>query len=96
MKISTLAVAGAMAVFSIAFPKSTEAETYEFWYAYQAGGLAMLCDLHMNGIISTKTLKQAKSNFTKPSLNVPKAATRDAIKVILNYEDFENCPISSP
>jgi len=56
----------------------------------------MLCDLHMNGIISTNTLKQAKSNFTKPSLNVPKAATRDAIKVILNYEDFKNCPISSP
>ena len=96
MKMNALVIAGALAILSTAFPKSAEAETYEFWYAYQAGGLAMLCDLHMNGVISTNILKESKKNFTSPDPDVPKASTRDAIKAVLKYEDFKNCPITSP
>lgn len=96
MKRNALVIAGVLAVFSTAFPKSAEAESYEFWYAYQAGGLAMLCDLHMNGVISTNTLKEAKKNFTRPDIDIPKAATRDAIRAVLEYEDFKSCPITSP
>ena len=96
MKRNALVIAGVLAVFSTAFPKSAEAESYEFWYAYQAGGLAMLCDLHMNGVISTNPLKEAKKNFTRPDIDIPKAATRDAIRAVLEYEDFKSCPITSP
>ena len=96
MKLSAIAVASALAVLATAFPKSTKAESYEFWYAFQAGGLAMLCDLHMNGVISTKTLKTAVGNFTSPDSDVPQASTRDAIKAVQGYEQFKNCPLSRP
>ena len=96
MKLRAIAVAGALAVLSTAFPRSAAAETYEFWYAYQAGGLAMLCDLHMNGIISTNVLQTAVGNFTSPDSDVPQAATRDAIKAVQEYEEFDNCPLKLP
>ena len=94
MKISTLAVAGAMAVFSIAFPKSTEAETYEFWYAFTAGALAALCDLHTNGIISTSTVKTATNNFIgEYDPDIPNAAIKDAVEAIKGQDEFKSCPI---
>lgn len=93
MKLRAIAVAGALAVLSNALPRSATAETYEFWYAYQAGALAMLCDLHMHGIISTNTLKTAVGNLTGPDSDVPQAATRDAIKAVQEYEEFNDCPL---
>ena len=96
MKIRTLAIAGAMAVFSSGTPKAAKASDYDFWYAFQAGGLAMLCDLYTNGVISTNTVKEAKTNFTKPDPDTPSASTRDAIKVVLTNKYFNDCPISSP
>jgi len=96
MKFRAIAVAGALAILSNALPRGAAAETYEFWYGFQAGGLAMLCDLHMNGVISTNTLKTAVGNFAGPDNDVPQAATRDAIKAVQEYEEFKNCPLAQP
>jgi len=96
LRAIAVAVAGALAVLSTAFPRGAAAQGYDFWYAYQAGGLAMLCDLHMHGMISTNTLKIAVGNFTSPGSDVPPAATRDAIKAVKQYEQFLNCPLSRP
>jgi hypothetical protein len=96
MKTNALVIAAAIAVLSTAFPKNAKAENYDFWYAYQGGGLAMLCDLHINGIISTDVVKEASKNFTSPEPHIPAAATRDAIKTVLEIEEFKSCPIPSP
>ena len=96
MKKNALVIAGALAVFSTAFPKSVEAESYEFWYAYQAGVLATLCGLHMDGVISTNIVKEWKENFTSPDPDIPKAATTAAIKAVQGYKEFKNCPLTSP
>ena len=96
MKKNALVIAGALAVFSTAFPKSVEAESYEFWYAYQAGALAMLCSLHKNGVVSTNAVKESNEIFTSPDPDIPKAATTAAINAVLGYKDFKNCPLTSP
>lgn len=97
MKIRAFAIAGALAVVSTAFPKSAESKTYEFWYGYTAGALAALCDLHMNGIISSSTVKEATQNFlSTKDPDIPAAATTNAVKALKEVDEFKNCPIKHP
>ncbi len=94
MKAAAFAIAGIITIFSTAMPQSARSSTYEFYYAYTAGALAAICDLHMNGMISTNTVKEANKNFLNAlGNNAPAAATREAVKVVLEQEDFKDCPI---
>ena len=94
MKAKVLAIAGSLAIVSTALPQSSKGSTYEFYYAYTAGALAAICDLHMNGVISTNTVKEANKNFLNALGNdVPAAATRAAVQVVLEQKDFRFCPI---
>ena len=94
MRIRAFVIAGALAVFPTAFPQSAKAAAYEFWFASQAGALAMLCDLYVNGVISEVHVKEASTNLTKPAPDVPRAATLDAIKAA--QKEFKECPLPKP
>ena len=96
MRMKTLAAASALAAFTTIFPSSAEADDYAFWYAYQGGALAMLCDLHMKGIISTNTVQSAAEGLTSPDPDIPAASTRDAIKSIQEMGTFDDCPLPRP
>ena len=94
MTARAFAIASALTIFTSAQPQIARSTTYEFYYAYTAGALAAICDLHMNGMISTNTVKEANKNFLKALGNdVPAAATRDAVKIVLEQDDFSDCPI---
>jgi len=94
MKARAFVIASALTIFTTAQPQNARSETYEFYYAYTAGALAAICDLHMNGIISTNTVKEANKNFLEAIRNdAPAAATRDAVEVVLEQDDFSKCPI---
>ena len=92
MKIRAFVIAGALAVFPTAFPKSAEAGDYEFWYASQIGALGMLCDLYRNGVVSEAVVQEASKNVTRPDPGVPRAATTDAVKAV--QKEFKGCPLS--
>ena len=96
MKLRNLVAASTLAVFSTIFQSSAEADDYAFWYAYQGGALAMLCDLHMKGIISTNTVQLAAEGLTSPDPDIPAASTRDAIKSIQEMGTFDDCPLPRP
>ena len=93
VNVKGFAIAGCFVALAVALPPSVSA-SYEFWYGYISGGLAAICDLHMNGMISTNTVKEFNKNFLV-TINdqSPAAATRDAVKVIRQQKDFKNCPI---
>lgn len=94
MNAAAFAVAGTITIFSTAMPQSARSSTYEFYYAYTTGALAAICDLHMNGMISTNTVKETNKNFLNALGNdVPAAATRDAVRVVLEQDGFQDCPI---
>ncbi|MAN20412.1 MAG: hypothetical protein CMN94_11685 [Synechococcus sp. EAC657] len=94
MRIKAIAIASSLSAMSIAMPLKSHAATYDFWYAYLSGGLAAICDLHMNGVISSSMVREFNKNFLAGSgENYPAAASRDAVNVIREQEDFKDCPI---
>ena len=94
MKIRAFTIGCVLAIFSTALPKSAKANTAEFWYAYTAGALAAICDLHNHGVISTSTVKEATNNFIgEYDPDIPDAAVKGAVQAIKEMDDFKNCPI---
>ena len=48
----------------------------------------------MNGVISSSMVREFNKNFLAGSgENYPAAASRDAVNVIREQEDFKDCPI---
>ena len=97
MKIRTLAIAGALTVLSTAFPKSTEAASYDFHYGYNAGGLAAVCDLYIAGAINAATVREASIAFlSNKNSEVKIEAANDAFIAISTTDGFKDCPLQRP
>ena len=97
MKIRASVIAAGFVVLQTAFPISAKPQSYQFWYGFNAGGLAALCDLYLAGVFTSDVVEEASRRYLKKRNDEDHdKAAEDAFVVMSTNDAAKDCPIRQP